>query len=73
VFHYDDTITPRPFAAHALLKVTSLCDVILRYRICEASPTSTCLCIVVRPDVEEIAAVGASLPLMRVTWGLGYI
>jgi hypothetical protein len=27
----------------------------------------------VRPDVEEIAAVGASLPLMRVTWGLGYI
>jgi len=70
IFHYDDPMAPRPFATNPFLKVTSLCHLLKRYMICESSPTTTCLCIIVRPDVEEIAAAAISIPLLRVTWGL---
>ena len=70
IFHYDDPMAPWPFATNPFLKVTTLCHLLKRYVICESSPTTTCLCIIVRPDVEEIAAAATSVPLLRVTWGL---
>ena len=70
VFHYDDPMTPRPFATNAFLRVTRLCPLLQRYSLCEASPTSTCLWLSVRPEVQEIAATVTKVPLLRVTWGL---